>query len=394
MTVWLIAIILLILLVIFGYTHGVIKMLVTGFGLIIGCLLAMPLSGLFKPFFVAAKIYNPLVVWTIPPLIIILIASIVATTVGTIISNKVEAYFRYNAPEFRKSLWDRVNERLGVCASIINALIYLIIICVVGYVLGYPAHQLSSGESDRGMFKALVSFYQDLDKTKMNKVAAAFDPAPPKYYAWCDMLGILYHNPHLWERAGKYPPVMALLERPEFEDILKDESLVNKFKNREPVQSLFAEPKVQTIVTNSTILAEIFKIDLKDFTNYLHTGQTDKYPEMILGNWVFDLKSTMIQLRRSKPKMSRIEAILLERSYSTNIQSARLTALVNNQIILRIRDTKNNLQTFKGTWEKRSAGSYRANWEGGGNLSREIEVEPDRLIIRKDNRLMVFEPEF
>ena len=393
MTVWIIAIFLLILLVIFGYTHGVIKMLVTGIGLIFGCLVAVPLSGLFKPFFVAAKIYNPLMVWTIPPLIIVLLASIVSATIGTIISNKVEAYFRYHAPEFRKTLWDRVNERLGVCASMINALIYLIIICVVGFVLGYPAHQLSSGDSDSGMFKMLVTFYKDLDKTKMNRVAAAFDPAPPKFYAWSDMIAILYHNPHVWERAGKYPPIMALLERPEFEDILKDENLVKKFKDREPVQSLFAEPKIQSIVTNSTLMAEIFKIDLKDFTNYLHTGQTDKYPEMILGNWVFDLKATMLQLRRAKPKMSRIEAILLERSYSTNIQSARLTALVDNRIILRIKDTKNNLQTFRGKWEKRGAGSYRATWEGG-NISSDIEVDLDRLIIRKDNKLMVFEAEY
>lgn len=393
MTVWIIAIALIILLVIFGYTHGVVKMVIAGIGLLIGCMIAMPFSTILYPIFSLAKVYNPLILWTISPLIIILGMSIISAAIGTVVSNKVEAYFRYRVPEFKKVLWDRLNERLGIFASVLNAFIYLIIICVVGYVLGYPAYQLSSGDRDSGMFRMLVGFYEDLANTKMNKVAAAFDPASPKYYAWCDTLGILYHNPHLWERAGKYPVIMMLCEKPEFQDILKDESLVAKFKNREPIQSLFSEPKVQAIITNSAITAELFKMDLKDFTNYLHTGQTSKFPEMILGNWVFDLKATLSQLRRAKPKMTRIEAVLLERSYSTNIQSARLTALIDKQIILRITDTKNNLQIFKGTWEKSGAGTYKVNW-GGGNISKEIELEPDRLILRKDNKLMIFEPEY
>ncbi len=243
------------------------------------------------------------------------------------------------------------------------------------------------------MFKMLVKFYEDLDKTKMNKVAAALDPAPPKYYAWSDAIAILYHNPQLWERAGKYPPIMALCEKPEFQDILKDEGLVEKFKKREPIQAIFSEAKIKAIITNSTLTAEIFKIDLKDFTNYLHTGQTDKFPEMILGNWLFNLKNTLYQIRKSTPKMTRVQALFIERSYSTNIQDARITALVDKQIILRITDKRNNMQVFKGTWEKTGPGSYTASW-GGGNISKEIEVEPDRLTIRKDNKLMVFEPEY
>ncbi len=393
MIVWIIAVALMILLAIFGYTHGVVKMAILGLGLLIGCAIAMPFSTLLYPIFRIAKIYNPLILWTISPLIIILVASIVSSAVATIVSNKVEAYFKHRVPDFVKVLWDRVNERLGICVSMINALIYFLIICVAGYTLGYPAYQLSSGDQDSGMFKMLVKFYEDLDKTKMNKVAAALDPAPPKYYAWSDAIAILYHNPQLWERAGKYPPIMALCEKPEFQDILKDEGLVEKFKKREPIQAIFSEAKIKAIITNSTLTAEIFKIDLKDFTNYLHTGQTDKFPEMILGNWLFNLKNTLYQIRKSTPKMTRVQALFIERSYSTNIQDARITALVDKQIILRITDKRNNMQVFKGTWEKTGPGSYTASW-GGGNISKEIEVEPDRLTIRKDNKLMVFEPEY
>ena len=393
MIVWIIAVALMILLAIFGYTHGVVKMAILGLGLLIGCAIAMPFSTLLYPIFRIAKIYNPLILWTISPLIIILVASIVSSAVATIVSNKVEAYFKHRVPDFVKVLWDRINERLGICVSMINALIYFLIICVAGYTLGYPAYQLSSGDQDSGMFKMLVKFYEDLDKTKMNKVAAALDPAPPKYYAWSDAIAILYHNPQLWERAGKYPPIMALCEKPEFQDILKDEGLVEKFKKREPIQAIFSEAKIKAIITNSTLTAEIFKIDLKDFTNYLHTGQTDKFPEMILGNWLFNLKNTLYQIRKSTPKMTRVQALFIERSYSTNIQDARITALVDKQIILRITDKRNNMQVFKGTWEKTGPGSYTASW-GGGNISKEIEVEPDRLTIRKDNKLMVFEPEY
>ncbi|HON08940.1 MAG TPA: hypothetical protein PLW02_12660, partial [Verrucomicrobiota bacterium] len=114
---------------------------------------------------------------------------------------------------------------------------------------------------------------------------------------------------------------------------------------------------------------------------------------MILGNWVFNLKSTLYQIRKSTPKMTRAQALFIERSYTTNIESARITALIDKQIILRITDKRNSIQTFKGTWEKTGPGSYTANWSGG-NISKEIEVEPDRLTIRKDNKLMVFEPEY
>jgi len=393
MTVWIIAIALMILLAIFGYTHGVVKMSILALGLLLGCALAMPFTPLLCRLFAIAGIYNPIVQWTVSPLLIILVSTVVSSAVATIVSNKVEAYFRHSVPDFVKVLWDRLNERLGIFVSMINAFIYFLIICVAGYTLGYPAYQLSSGDQDSAMFKLLVKFYEDLDKTKMNKVTATLDPASPKYYAWCDTIAILYNNPQTWERAGKYPPIMALCEKSEFQDILKDESLVEKFKKHDPIQSILSEPKIKAIITNSTITAEILKIDLKDFTNYLHTGQTDKFPEMILGNWVFNLKSTLYQIRKSTPKMTRAQALFIERSYTTNIESARITALIDKQIILRITDKRNSIQTFKGTWEKTGPGSYTANWSGG-NISKEIEVEPDRLTIRKDNKLMVFEPEY
>ncbi len=142
MIVWIIAVALMILLAIFGYTHGVVKMAILGLGLLIGCAIAMPFSTLLYPIFRIAKIYNPLILWTISPLIIILVASIVSSAVATIVSNKVEAYFKHRVPDFVKVLWDRVNERLGICVSMINALIYFLIICVAGYTLGYPAYQL------------------------------------------------------------------------------------------------------------------------------------------------------------------------------------------------------------------------------------------------------------
>jgi hypothetical protein len=319
---------------------------------------------------------------------VLIVFQIIASTVN----HQVETYFKYKVVEIRQALWTRMNERLGVCMSLVNATIYLFLLTLIVYVLGYPAHQLSSGDQDTRMFQYLVKARVALQETQMDKALAAFDPAPRKFYVVADTVGLIYRNPLLIGRAAQYPPLMVLGLKPEFQDLANDKELNEKFQSQPPIQGLLGEPKVQAILTNAALVQELLKLDFKDFTNYLVTGQTEKYNERILGHWSFDLRSTLAQARRAKPNMTPLETLRLRLSYTTNVSKANIIGYLDNQLVLKVTGTNNITQTYKGTWRSSGGSSYQINW-ASGNFSPEMDVETDRLTFKYGNKVVVFEKE-
>ncbi len=394
MIIWTLALVLIALLAIFGWTFGAIRMAVATLGLLVGALVAWPTAAWLYPLFELGGVRNPLAAWMISPLLTFVAVVFIFNVIGLGLSHKVDAFFKYKVPEIKLALFERMNTRLGLCLALVNAAIYFLLICMLVYLYSYPAHQFSSGSKDTFFYRLLVDAGKELETSKLNRVLAPFDPLSKKFYLITDTLGLLYRNPALYARAERYPALTPLVRQPQFQTLLRDAEAVDLFKKMAPIQTIMNQPSVNAIITNSALVGALFKLDLKDFTNYLHTGKTDKFAdERILGQWTFELRTTLNQVRRGKPNMNNVERFRLEKSYTTNITSAALEAQLDNYIVFTLVPPNNQTQTVTGTWKSAGGTRYEVNWNGGSGLEKEMEVEADRITLKRDNKLMIFGPQ-
>ena len=398
MFIWIVMIVLALALVAIAYTQGAIK---TGFetlGLLIGALFCMPLGKLMLPMFIKAGFSNPLVPYFITPVIGVAAMVIVFRIIGGRVHHMVEQHFKYHASEVEFSLWTRFNDRFAIPLALINTAIYTILISVVVYIMGYPAAQMSN-EEGTGKLKYLAKAVASLKSSKMDRVVAAFDPAPKKYYETCDLIGLIYHNPLLWGRLTSYPPLLMLGQRDEFQTLSNDPDFSKMLLQHPPapVSEILSLTNVQTIVasaeTTRLVLDELRVLDLVDMSNYLSTGKSPKYDdENILGFWNFNVESTMIAVKKEFPKLTRQALAQIESTYKKEIPKATMAGLVSKEVVLRIYSPDTPAPTVvKGTWESQGKGKYEI---------QSLEEKPQttttdgfRMKIKSGGKTFVFEKE-
>src|SRR5690349_3281790 len=97
MTFWLLALILLASLAGLGYRQGAVRVAFSLVGILIGAMLAAPLGHAIKPALSAVGLKNPVLLWSLPPLIVFIIIS-AAFKIGALpVHHKVDVYFKYHA---------------------------------------------------------------------------------------------------------------------------------------------------------------------------------------------------------------------------------------------------------------------------------------------------------
>src|SRR5207247_2443385 len=94
------------------------------------------------------------------------------------VHKKIDTHYKYKESDTQRLLWERVNARLGICLGLANATVYLFLLAVVAYVLGYFTIQVSGSEMDSVWVKMVNAVAGDLKKTGVDKAAAPFIPAP------------------------------------------------------------------------------------------------------------------------------------------------------------------------------------------------------------------------
>src|SRR5437762_7273437 len=112
-------------------------------------------------------------------------------------------------------------------------------------------------ETDPKSVQVLNRLGKDLQRTGMNKVAAANDRMPAAYYQAADIVGLIYHNPLLQARLSRYPAFLALAERPEFQDLANDTAFTEMQMRQAPIMEMLNYPKVQAIVKNPDLVKTI-----------------------------------------------------------------------------------------------------------------------------------------
>jgi len=370
-------------------------------GIILAALLAPPLGRLSKPLLVAVGLKNPLLAWVLGPLIVFVIISALVKVGALMLHQKVDVYYKYKAGDLRLALWERLNHRVGLCVGLLNGVAYLILISFVIYAFSYWTVQMATSEEDPKLVKILNRLGQDLEKSGFAKVGRAIDGLPQSFYDAADIAGVIYNNPLAEGRLSRYPGLLPIAERPEFQDLANDAGFSSLRQQRRPIREVMDYPKANTIINNPDLMKSIWetlKPDLKDLETYLTTFHSAKYdPEGILGRWNFDVNSAIAAYRRSKPNMPSGEMQRMKTWMTTQFAKTSLVAMPGGQAIFK------NEPRFapggppsvvapldQGQWTK-SDGKYQFTFSSGGQMP--ATVAGDRLKMTNQGTELVLNRE-
>ncbi len=238
-----------------------------------------------------------------------------------------------------------------------------------------------------------------LQALKLDRVLATYDPLPAQVYQAADIADLILHNPLLESRLGHYPPVLELVEQPQFKDLANDVSLQQMIQSQAAISDVLRYPKVQAMLTNGAITAQFSRLlgqDLDDLQAYLMTGQSAKYdPETILGVWDIDRAATVARLRKEQPGLTPVRLDQIEHEMYPVIMGLSLTATPDNQMILKKPNPNTSESTVvaTGTWKK-EGDTYEVNLPGTVPETSEIEIEEtNRLYLPKFNYRLAFDKE-
>lgn len=398
MTIWLLALILLAGLGALGYQQGAIRAGISFLGIVLAALLAGPLAHLVKPVLAALGVANPILAAALAPLVIFIIVLSVVKVGGLALHKKVDVHYKYKAGDLRLSLWEKLNARLGACIGLLNALAYLILISWVVFVLSYWTTQMAAGETDPRTMRVVNRLGRDLESTGMSKVARAIDPLPTIYYEAADLAGMLYRNPLREARLSRYPALLPLAERPEFQTLAQDKAFSEARLANKPLAEVLGNPNVATIVNNPEELKLIWGVvspDIQDLEKFLETGTSDKYSEKILGRWFFDAGAAMVAYRKTKPNLPSSEMVKFRNSLTATYSKMNLVAMPDGTLVIKNMPQPKSpggteTQNLNGSWKKVGS-DYEVQLGGGG--ARRGKLDAGRLALTGEGLTLVFAPE-
>jgi len=339
MTIWLLAIILLASLAGLGFRQGAIRVGISFIGILLGALLAPPLGRLVKPLLMAVGLKNPLLLWVLGPTIVFILFSALFKVAALAIHQKIDVYYKYKAGDLRLALWERLNHRVGLCVGLLNGTAYLVIISFIIYAFSYWTIQMTTSESDPKMVRILNRLGQDLHSSGFAKVAKSIDKLTDAYYDAADVAGVLYNTPLLEARLSRYPALLGIAERPEFQDLANDKTFSEMRQQRKPLGEVLDYPKTRAIINNADLMKTIWSTiapDLKDLQNFLVTLRSPKYDsERILGRWNFDVHAAIAAYRKIKPNIASTEMQRMRRIIAANFEKASLVAMPDHAALLK-----------------------------------------------------------
>lgn len=337
MTIWLIAIVLLVLFAALGRAQGAIQMLVSFVGLLLATFLAVPLGPLLRPLFPMLGVTNPVWLWLLPPVAVFALISVIFLAAGFVVHRQVVLWYKYKTDDMRRLKWERLNKGVGLAFGTIVGAFYGVLIGLLIYVSGYSTVQVGSSDTAPALIRFVNQVRQEMRDSGLDALLAPLDPAPARYYEVADILGLIYNNPVLETRIANYPPFLALGERTEFQEIAADTQLNEMIKSQASITDLINHPKVQTVLANQEIMQHLLALDLKDLREYLMTGRSARFEdEKILGRWRVDALATLVLEKRKKPDITASEMGKLKKVATTLFPGITLVATADNKAILKV----------------------------------------------------------
>jgi hypothetical protein len=401
MMIWLLAILLLASLAGLGFRQGAIRVGISFVGILLGALLAPPLGRLLRPVLMAVGLKNPILLWLLGILIVFVVISALFKIGALAVHQKVDVFYKYKAGDLRLALWERLNHRAGLCLGILNGVAYLVLISFIIYAFSYWTVQMTSSDSDPAPVRMLNRLGQDLQSTGFSKVAKSIDKLPDAYYDAADVAGLLYNTPLLEARLARYPALLGIAERPEFQDLATDKDFSEMRLQRKPLREVLDYAKTRAILNNPDLMKLIWSTltpNLKDLEGFLVTLRSPKYDsERILGRWNFDVHAAIAAYRKAKPNIASTEMQRMRRLIEANFAKASIVAMPDQHALLK------NLaqlkvvpsappavgQTAQGQWAKQD-GKYQFTFSLEGREQQvPATLDGDRLTLNNEGTELV-----
>lgn len=314
----------------------------------------LPWPAILLPFL---GLHHPLWQFFVPIAIAFLAVLAIFKIVGNVLHQKITIHFKYQKDEHLFFRWERLYNRLGFCVGLINGAVYFFLLMMPVYVVGYFTTEALDPDAPAGL-RLLTTLRAQLHETRLDRVLAAHDPIPPAIYQAADIIDLVLHNPLLESRLAHYPALLTLSQQKDIQDIAANVTLQQMIQTQAKVRDLLNYPKIQAIVTNPAVPAQIHGLlggNLADLQEFLNTGKSPKFDsEKILGIWNIDVPVTLAEERRRHPDLTRVQITALHTTLVPLITGCSLTATPDHQIILRKQNPNSALPTpvGQGTWQK------------------------------------------
>jgi len=405
MTIWLITILLLPCIAAIGYQQGAIRAGVSFIGILLALMLAGLAGKIFVPLMGLFGVKTPLFIWAIPPLLGFLLVLTLVKVGGFMLHQKVDVYYKYKAGDLRLALWDRLNSRLGICLGLLNGVAYIVIFAACIHTIGYWTVQLASGETDSRSMRLINKLSRDLASTGMDRPARALASLPDSHYEMGDIAGLIYQNSLLEARLTRYPGLLALGERPEFQALGQDVTFADSRLKGGSVNELLSNASFRAIFDSRENLAAVFaavRPDVKDLGFFLTNGVSlnPSYSDPLLGRWRFDSTGTMNAYRRLKPNIVGAEATRIRAWMHERFAKCVVVAAPDKSLTLKNFSMGKlqpgvpgaaELKNYSGQW-KEDGSEYEFILEGGAQKSV-AKFEGSRLMIIGEGATVAFTKE-
>lgn len=302
MSIWILAIVLLLVFGALGFAKGAIRTSVSLAGIFLGLALALPIGRALKPIMGPIAGTNPVWLAIVPPLIAFALVYLVFVGISFFVHHKVAQALKFKLDEVQHIRWERMNRHVGVSLGLLSGAILFFYSSGLIYAAGYLTTQLSAEDNNPAGVKFINSAREGMAETGFDKAAARFQPGSKLYYEMADVLGLIYHNPALQGRLANYPYYLPLAEKTEFQEIAGDKEYKDLVFGKAPVTQLIDQPRTQSILSNPELMDYLKGTDFKDLKEYLRTGKSPKYADQeILGVWTLDKHGVLTHKRKSNP---------------------------------------------------------------------------------------------
>ena len=402
MTIWILALLLVLSLAALGYRQGAIRVGISLIGIFFGVLLAVPLG---KPLVFLLKAFgmvNPMLLWLVPPVVAFILISAIFKGIALAVHHKVEMHYKYKAGDLKLSLWERLNHRVGLCLGVVNGVAYFVVIAFVIHIISYWTIQMEGAGESPKLVRLVTTAGKDLQSTGFIKMARALDDMPKSYFEAADIVGKLYQNPTTEARLSRYPAFLMLGERPEFQELAKDAEFIEMRARQDSVAQLLAHPPARAIAGNPDMLRVIWGIaepNLDDLKSFLDTGISPKYSqETILGRWNFDHRGTASAVRRLRPTLPAAGLMQERARLAMTYSKAKFVAGLDGKLVAKdYPDLKTPqapgisqvVQTSEGQWTGANENYSLSFTIAGTDLKPSAVIKSDRLTITVDSKTHV-----
>jgi hypothetical protein len=335
MTIWLLAVFLIVAVGALGRQIGGIRMGISLIGVVIALFVAGPLAPHLRSAMGAVGMKDPITTWALAAPLAFLAVMLMFNSfaVGTYI--KVSGYYKFRAPDDVRMRWERIDAATGLSLGIIAAVVYLVAASAYVYHAGYVTRQLESPNDNALWLKLVNKVRDDLGSSKFDRVAAGVGQASPAFFQTADLLGLLYHNPELQERLVEYPQFLSLAEDGTFQSVFTNDTFKVLLPAKTNVALILKDPTFRPLLANPEFQRHAQELDLADLIGFLKTGKSEKYAkEPLVGKWQVDLSATVRQYARGNPKATANDQGRLRNLLRAAISDYTLTVTPDEKIFV------------------------------------------------------------